>query len=342
MHFGTFAEFNTRKGKTQSQTLRESLREVQEAEAAGMDSVWLAEDHFSPENTIMGSPFTIAGAVAGRTSRVRIGMGVVLLPLHNPVRVAEEAATVDLLSDGRLDFGVGRSPVLVNYRGFNIPYDEARDRLSEGLDVVKKAWTQETFSHQGKYWSFEDVRLVPKPYQSPHPPIWFAASSEESFVQAGEMGLPILIPSVTGFPKLVERVRVYRKVRQGAGFLEPGEVMLRIPAYAAETTAKARSEPKPSTMHKVELRAKVLLPNIASEDVAREFRNASEVSYDDILRDSVMYGTPDAIVDRIREYREMLGLSGVILETNLGGQIPIDLVENSIRLLADKVMPAFK
>ena len=323
MHFGTFAEFNTRVGKTQAQTLRESLREVEAAETMGMDSVWLAEDHFSPANTIMGSPFTIAGAVAARTKRVRIGMGVVLLPLHNPVRVAEEASTLDLLSDGRLDFGVGRSPVLVNYRGFNIPYDEARDRLSEGLEVVKKAWTEETFSHQGKHWSFKDVTLVPKPYQSPHPPIWFAASSEESFVQAGEMGLPILIPSVTGFPKLVERVAVYRKVRQAAGYSEPGEVMLRIPAYAAETEAKARSD-------------------IASEDVAREFKKASEVSYDDILRDSVMYGTPDAIVDRIQEYREMLGLSGVILETNLGGQIPIDLVVNSIGLLAKKVMPAFK
>ena len=342
MHFGTFAEFNTRVGKTQAQTLRESLREVEAAETMGMDSVWLAEDHFSPANTIMGSPFTIAGAVAARTKRVRIGMGVVLLPLHNPVRVAEEASTLDLLSDGRLDFGVGRSPVLVNYRGFNIPYDEARDRLSEGLEVVKKAWTEETFSHQGKHWSFKDVTLVPKPYQSPHPPIWFAASSEESFVHAGEMGLPILIPSVTGFPKLVERVAVYRKVRQAAGYSEPGEVMLRIPAYAAETEAKARSEPEPSTLHKVELRAKILLPNIASEDVAREFKKASEVSYDDILRDSVMYGTPDAIVDRIQEYREMLGLSGVILETNLGGQIPIDLVVNSIGLLAKKVMPAFK
>ena len=276
MHFGTFAEFNTRVGKTQAQTLRESLREVLQAEASGMDSVWLAEDHFSPENTIMGSPFTIAGAVAGLTSRVRIGMGVVLLPLHNPVRVAEEAATVDLLSDGRLDFGVGRSPVLVNYKGFNIPYDEARDRLSEGLEVVRKAWTQETFSHRGEYWSFQDVRLVPRPYQNPHPPIWFAASSEESFVQAGEMGLSILVPSVTGFPKLVERVAVYRRVRREAGFPGPGEVMLRIPVYAAETTAKARSEPEASTMHKVDLRAKILLglPNIVSEDVAREFQKA--------------------------------------------------------------------
>ena len=110
MHFGTFAEFNTRKGKTQAQTLQESLREVDAAEAVGMDSVWLAEDHFNPENTIVASPFTIAGAVAARTKKVRIGMGVVLVPLHNPVRVAEDAATVDLLSDGRLDFGVGRSP----------------------------------------------------------------------------------------------------------------------------------------------------------------------------------------------------------------------------------------
>ena len=192
--------------------------------------------------------------------------------------------------------------MLINYRGFNIPYTEARDRLSEGLEVVKKAWTEETFSHRAEHWSFEDVRVVPKPYQTPHPPIWFAASSEESFIQAGEMGLSILIPSVTGFPKLVERVGVYQKVRRKAGHSSQGAVMLRMPAYAAETAARARSEPEASTMHKVELRATLLLPNIASEDVARELRRASEASYDDIIRDSVMYGPPDAIVDRIQEY----------------------------------------
>ena len=136
MNFGMFTDFHVRKGMSQPEAFDESFAQVAEAEQMGIDSVWLAEDHFSPENTIMGSPFTIAGAVAVRTSRVRIGMGVVLLPLHNPVRVAEEAATVDLLSDGRLDFGVGRSPVLVNYKGFNIPYDEARGRISEGLEVV--------------------------------------------------------------------------------------------------------------------------------------------------------------------------------------------------------------
>jgi alkanesulfonate monooxygenase SsuD/methylene tetrahydromethanopterin reductase-like flavin-dependent oxidoreductase (luciferase family) len=337
-----FAEFNTRKGKSQARTLEESFKEIDAAEAVGMDSVWLAEDHFNPENSIIASPFTVAGAVAVRTSRVRIGMGVVLLPLRNPVQVAEEASTVDLLSHGRLDVGVGRSPLLTNYRGFNIPYEEAQARLLEALEVIKRAWTEDPFSHQGRFWTFGDVTLVPKPLQTPHPPIWFAASSEESFPLAGKMGYPILVPSVTGIPKLVERVRVYRKAWHQAGHPGQGAVMLRIPAYAAETAARARSEPEASTMHKVQLRARLLLANIASEDVAREFRRDSQVSYDDILRDSVMYGTPEAIVERIQEHEDRMGISGVILETNLGGQVPTDRVVKSLRLLAEKVMPEFK
>src|SRR5262249_53755674 len=156
--------------------------------------------------------------------------------------------TVDQVSRGRLDFGVGRSGFPRAYAGYGIPYDESRDRFQESLEVILKAWTQERFSHSGKYYSFKDLGVVPRPYQKPYPPIWVAATTQDTFPMVGRMGFS-LVTGLRGFdvPQAVEHLAAYRAGRQAGGHDGRGNVYLRLPVYVAETAEQARTEPEEST-----------------------------------------------------------------------------------------------
>ncbi len=348
MNIGLFFSFNQRPGYDQSHAFQESFSKVQVAEEAGLDSVWLAETHFSPERSVLASPLTIASAIAARTKRIRVGTAVEVLPLGNPLRLAEEAATVDHISQGRFDFGVGRSGQPKGYVGYNIPYSESRARFLESLEIILKAWTQEHFSYQGQFYSYEDVCLVPKPYQSPHPPIRIAANSADTFTLVAQMGFPIFVTAL-GIPTaLKERVESYKKTWKEAGHQGQADISLRVPVYVAETSEKAYSEPQDSTMHFYHQAASLAagpLPGLSEEaNKEREARGQrmKNITYDEVFQSDLVYGTPQAVVERLQQHQEEFGLSGIVAEINVGGLVPHDRVVNSIRLLADKVMPNFK
>ena len=344
MDFGMFTDFHIRKGmaQAQAQAFDESFSQVQAAEEMGMDSVWLAEHHFTPERYLLASPMVIASAIAASTSRIRIGLAVQVLPLTNPLRVAEEAATVDHISKGRFDFGIGRSGLTKYYQGYNVPYSESRGRFFESVDVIMKAWHEERFSHEGEYYSFQDVNVVPKPYQKPHPPTFVAVASADSFSLVGNMGYPIFVSGNMPVHQLLERLEMYRKARQEAGHSGPDDVVLRIPAYTAEPAEKARSEPEASALYTIQYVARELSSAAASPEFAERMQREARTPYDDLLKYRLMFGTPEAIVERLQKYQEQLGISGVVLEMNYGGQIPYDRVVNSIRLFTEKVIPQFK
>ncbi len=187
MDFGIFTMFSTREGATQFQTFQEWLNLVQVAEDVGLDTVWLGESHFRPQRAVLASPLVGASAVAARTKRIRVGLAVQVLPLANPLRVAEEAAIVDHISEGRLIFGVGRSSFLESYQGYNVDYAESRAIFLESLEIIRQAWGDVPFSYAGKYYQFRDVNLVPKPYQKPHPPIRVAVESRDTFAMVGQL-----------------------------------------------------------------------------------------------------------------------------------------------------------
>ncbi|HEY7493907.1 MAG TPA: LLM class flavin-dependent oxidoreductase, partial [Candidatus Tectomicrobia bacterium] len=218
----------------------------------------------------------------------------------------------------------------------------SRGRFLEALDVVMKAWSEEEFSHRGEYFSFHQVTVVPKPYQQPHPPIRVALASPDTFTLIGRMGHSIFISANTPIPQLQERLALYRQARLEAGHTGPADIALRLPAYVAETAAQARSEPEASAMHAIQYAATELIRTAASQETAERIRRVASTSYDDILKQRVMFGTPAAVVERLQEYQEALGVSSVVLEVNYGGQIPYDRVVNSVRLLTEKVMPQFK
>src|SRR5215468_1872382 len=197
------------------------------------------------------------------------------------------------------------------------------------------------FSYTGDHFAFHNVTVVPKPYQKPHPPIRVALASAETFGLVGRMGHAIFISANTPIPQLQERLTMYRQARQEAGHTGPADIALRIPAYVAETAERAYSEPEASTMRAIHYAATELIKTVANPEGAARIQRLASTPYDDILKQRVMYGTPEAIADRLQEYQETLGITGVVLEMNYGGRLPSDRVINSIRLLTEKVAPRF-
>jgi alkanesulfonate monooxygenase SsuD/methylene tetrahydromethanopterin reductase-like flavin-dependent oxidoreductase (luciferase family) len=349
MEFGVFHEFHGAEGRTEAQAFRESFEEVEAAERWGLDAVWLAEIHFSPARSVLSAPMTVASAIAARTQRLKIGIAVQVLPLCHPLRIAEEAATVDQISQGRLIFGVGRSGFPRVYEAYGVPYAESRDRFAEALDIVKKAWTEQTFTYEGKYYSFRDICLVPKPYQKPHPPIRVAANSPDTFPAMGEQGYPIFAAVRLGtLSELAPHIQVYRKAYRAAGHPGAGQVFLRVPVYVADSYEQAIREPEHSIMHFYRYLGE-RLEDSAARPGARAIEQRAErgqrlrtITYEEARRDKIVVGTPEMVVDRLKQLQAELGLDGVLAELNCGSLIPHERVMHSLRLLCDKVMPAFR
>src|SRR5579864_497604 len=154
MEFGIFHEFWSNEAASQAQSFADSFAEIEAAERWGLDVVWLAEIHMNPNRSLLSAPLTVASAIAARTSRIAIGTAVQILPLGHPLRLAEETATIDQISQGRLIFGVGLSAFPRAYNAYGISYEESPQRFAEGLEIIKKAWSQESASHHGRWYSF--------------------------------------------------------------------------------------------------------------------------------------------------------------------------------------------
>lgn len=349
MEFGMFHEFPALPGRSQADAFEQALAQVEAADRLGLDAMWLAELHGAPQRSVLSAPLGIANAIAVRTRQIKIGIAVQVLPLCHPLRLAEEVATVDQLSRGRLIFGVGRSGVVRTYEDYGVSYAESRDRFSETLEIIERAWTQDPFSYEGKYYSFNNVTVVPKPYQKPYPPIRIAAASADTFPAIGKLGCPVLVAVRHGtFAELVPSIREYREAWAAAGYPGKGEVYLRVPAYLAETEERAREELRDSLMHFFQRQAELAIDSArrsggpAAEQRVRRAERLRSLTYEDALESQVLIGSPDGFADRLQGLQEELGLDGILAELNCGGRIPHERVLNAIRLLCKEVMPRFR
>ena len=249
MELGVFHECHRPRSYSETDAFDEIFAHAEAAEQYGFDAIWLAEIHFSPTRSVLAAPLVIAAALAARTKLLKIGTAVHVLPLSNPLRTAEEAATVDHISRGRFEFGIGRSGIPMSYERFGVPYAESRDRMLEQLEIILKAWTEESFSNRGTYFSYENVNLIPKPYQKPHPPVRVAVNSPDTFALAGRRGWPIFVAVRLGsLTELIEPLREYRAAWREAGHPGEGSVALRVPVFVAPTKEEALAIPRDSTM----------------------------------------------------------------------------------------------
>jgi len=292
---------------------------------------------------------TIASAVAARTRRIKIGTGVQVLPLCHPLRVGEEAATVDQISHGRLIFGVGRSGFAHTYKTYGVDYGESRERFAETLAIVKRCFTEDGFSHKGKYFAYDNVRLAPKSVQSPWPEIRIAAASPDTYLEVAELGHPIFVAARIGnLSDLAPNVRAYQDAWKAAGHEGRGQVFLRVPVYIAETEQAALEEPRESIMHLMNYIGNRLAASAGAQGT-RAIENRAErgakmqsIQYEEVVRERMIVGTPAKVIDRLAELQETLGLDGILAELNPGSRIPHEKVMTALRLLCEDVMPRFK
>jgi alkanesulfonate monooxygenase SsuD/methylene tetrahydromethanopterin reductase-like flavin-dependent oxidoreductase (luciferase family) len=348
MEFGSFMEFPPVAAIGDSAAFDRALDEIETAERVGLDAIWLAELHGAPERSVLSAPMMVASAVAARTTTIKIGIAVQVLPLSHPLRLAEEAATIDQISHGRLIYGIGRSGVVRTYEDYGISYGESRERFAETLEILQRAWTQPSFSYEGKYYGFTNVSLTPRPFQKPYPELRMAAATPETFPQIGRMGLPIFVAVRQGpFSQLAEHIKAYREAYAAAGHPGRGKVFLRVPAYLAETRGRARAEAEESLMGFFRYQAELGRDSAlrAGGEVAvqrlRRVERLEALTYDEALATQVLIDEPDGFTARLREVEEEIGLDGILAELNCGGKIPQDRVVNALRLLCEEVKPRF-
>ena len=348
MDFGIFTE-QIRRGSSQGQWFSELLDLADAGEQWGLDVVWLAEMLVNPARSVLSAPLLVASWIVARTKRLRVGTAVQLLPLNHPLRVAGEVATLDHLSHGRFDFGIGRSGGPRAYDALGVPYEESQARFFEALEIILKAWKGEPFSYEGKFYRFRDTIVTPRPYQQPHPPVRMAATTAETFPHVGRMGLPIFV-GLRGMatPELAVHVKRYREAWREAGHPGNGDVCLRIPVYAAPTEQAALQEPEETIMYYFQRQADLTtapLGRAGTGPVERRVNQAktlSALSYPEILETKVAFGTGSALVDRFKQLREELSLNGVAAELNPGGLLPMEQEKRSLQILTQQVLPAFK
>jgi len=348
MHFGIFLE-ERRRGAGEAQAFRETLELADAAEAWGLDGVWLGEIHFNPARSVQSAPLALASFIAARTRRVRVGTAVQVLPLGNPLRIAEEVATVDHLSEGRFDFGVGRSGSPRAYDALGIPYGESQARFQEALEVILEAWKGAPFGYQGKFYRFENATVSPRPYQDPHPPIRMAANSLETFPFVGQQGLPLFVGlRDLDIPELGAHLQAYRAAWRDAGHAGHGDVCLRIPVYAGATEREAIDEPCENITYFFRRHAELARSGLGRADTGPGERRRARVeklehlAYEEILETRVAFGTAAGLIDRLARLRDELGLTGIVAELNPGGLLPMERMQRTLRILTHEVIPALR
>jgi len=347
--FGIFHEFSRYAGQTDAEAFAQSFAQVDAAERWGLDVVWLAELHFLPERSVVSAPLVVASAIAARTRRLKIGIAVQVLPLCHPLRLAEEVATLDHISQGRLIFGVGRSGFPRTYEAYGVSYAESRERFAEVFEILKRAWSDERFSFEGSFYKFRNITLVPRPLQQPYPPLRIAATSPDTYPAIGAMGLPIFVAVRLGtIEELGPNIAAYREAYKAAGHAGQGQVYLRVPIYVGETEASARADPEHSIMPFYRTLG-AQIEDSATRAGARAIEQRAErgqalqtIGYEDVLRDKVIVGTPDTVTKRLQELIRKLGLNGVLAELNCGGLVANEKVMRSLQLMCEEVAPRFR
>jgi alkanesulfonate monooxygenase SsuD/methylene tetrahydromethanopterin reductase-like flavin-dependent oxidoreductase (luciferase family) len=348
MDFGVFVE-QLRRGTSQADAFRELSEFADAAEKWGLDIFWLAEMLVNPSRSVLSAPLLVSSWIVARTRRLRVGTAVQLLPLNHPVRVAGEIATLDHLSQGRFDFGIGRSGSPRAYDALGVPYEESQERFFEALEIILEAWKGEPFSHAGRFYQFSNVTVTPRPYRSPHPPVRMAATTAETFARVGKMALPIFV-GLRGMdiPELADCLRTYRQAWRDAGHPGDGDACLRIPIYAAPTERAAREEPRDTITYYFRRQADLTMAPVGragtgpAERRERQAERLSSLSYEDILSRKVAFGTGPGLIDRLGQLRDELGVRGVAAELNPGGLLPMAQEMRSLEILTQQVMPALK
>ena len=348
MKFGLFHSVQLPNPREQERYYREALDQVLHAERLGYNSVWFTEHHFT-RHGIVSDTLSVLAYLAGVTGTIRLGTAVTVLPFHNPVRLAEQTATVDLLSQGRLDLGVGRGYQWGEFHRMGVPMEEATRRFEESMEVLTRAWTSdEPFDHRGEFWSFNDLTVHPKPVQRPHPPVYVAASGADSVARVVRDNWNLLIGQAETLDQVSGQVEFYRGALAEAELeYTPQRVVVARALYTAATTERARREAEVPFMWFKQTGQEVSAPPgqrvdlLPDEFAAYRSRYLPNAVFDYAARcdDVMLFGSPDHIAERVGRLQDS-GVENLIFFVNFGG-METGRVLDSLELFASEVMPQF-
>jgi alkanesulfonate monooxygenase SsuD/methylene tetrahydromethanopterin reductase-like flavin-dependent oxidoreductase (luciferase family) len=318
-----------------SQFYQRMFEQIESLERLGFDRVWITEHHFGDYGGSIPHPPTFLAAIACKTSRIRLGVAVAVLPLNNPIHLAESYGMVDVLSNGRLDFGIGKGSEPIEYLRFGARREEGTQRMIEGAEILRQAWSDEPVNFHGEFFNYDHVRVLPKPVQRPHPPIWVGATrTEETFRWAGKNGFNLMtIPFVHSTMKaLNDLVEIYREALGQAGHdLATRQILAKFHIYVSDSLAQGIREAAPYMKNYSAIHAAV--------DPNRKLTNRDITG--DMERGFIIVGDPQRCIDIISRWQEEIGLTTFSFTFYFGG-MPQEMALKNIRLFAEQVMPALE
>ena len=325
MKFGVLQFFSWTRRVPLQTVYERALQRIEIMDRTGYDCVWLAEHHFNTYS-VCPSINVMATHVAARTRNLRIGMAVSLAAFYNPLRLAEEVAMVDVLSGGRVNWGAGRGFDRVEFEAFGVPVEESSDRFREAVEIVLTAWGNDRLSYQGKFWSYDGIEVLPKPLQSPHPPVWLAATSPDSIRRAAEKGYDILQDPHATHTEIGKKRDHYREVLAEHGFPTEGRVIptARLIALGetdqeADDVARSGAGWIISSYSNAKKRAgPPAAHHLVADPIAR------------YMNEVVVRGTPEKVIDKVQELRDTIGLDYFMCAP---------LSHKSFVLFTEKVLP---
>ncbi|GAA0364169.1 LLM class flavin-dependent oxidoreductase [Actinoallomurus spadix] len=352
MKFSTFQLFHRFEGQTVREVYDYQLEIAELCEELGFNGLWVAEHHFR-DYGVVPNIFTLLSHLAARTERIRLGTGIVVLPLHNPVHVAEEAAMVDLLSGGRLEMGIGRGYQSVEFESFGIDLGEARERFDEALDLIIALWTRNDVHFQGEYYGTgNEVTLTPRPVQRPHPPLHVAAVSPETVERYAARGLPILADPAAPFKKIAQAAETwYATARANGVDTEQAELVATRSVYVAPTVEQARADQArfESSFDRSRIFNRQSAPiDSRTGQVAKGFEywqdrylKGGEVGADFRWEQLEVIGDPDRVINQIKMIADF-GFTNLMCDFGSTRPVPIEDMKKVLRFFAAEVMPAFR
>ena len=340
MNFGTFLLMQSPSARSSQEIYTRAIDVAQAAEALGFHNVWLAEHHFSTYG-YLSRPAQLATYIAAKTSRVRVGTAVIVVPLHHPLVVAEEIATLDLVSGGRLDVGLGRGYQHYEFERFGLELESGRARWEESIDIILKAFGGRPFTYDGKLFKIPETTVFPQPLQKPRPPIWITAQSPDSVEGAVRRGFNVL---TGGFGVPIERMaefrRLFDRVVAEVKPAEPLKVGVQRAVYVTDSHADARAaaeEPRRNMRVTLSLRKHY---ERVEDGRAIAVPAPKEPDVDDLLDRFLVIGTPDTVIRQITRIRQEVGITHFNCSFWFG-DLAHARVLRSMELFSREVMPAF-
>lgn len=341
MDFGTFLLLQSPSAKSPQEIFARGTEIAQVADKLGFESIWCAEHHFSTYG-YLSRPLMLATHLASKTERIRVGSAVVVLPLHHPLIVAEEIATADLLSGGRLDVGLGRGYQPYEFKRLGLSLDDSRERFEEGVDILLKAFEGKPFGYDGKHYHFDETSVFPTPVQKPYPPIWVVGQSQESIIATARRGFNLVSG---GFGVPLERLREFRKVFDETITDPIQKSKIRVSTQRPVYVTHDESE-LPAMVEQARWNMRVTLSLRQGREKIEKGHAVpvpyeNEPSMEDLLDRYFVMGTPKQCIAKLGEIRDAMKLNHFNASFWFG-DISQAQVLNSMELFAKEVMPAFK